>query len=66
MRWLANYLRQVFCKHEWESEERLAENSYMLLGRTIEPKIHLHCKKCHWQRNFWKWSNCFTNTHFVG
>lgn len=46
MRWLINYIRSCFCKHEWEC---LASNVNVFEGNGDLPAYHkwvYRCKKC--------------------
>jgi len=54
MRWLINYVRQCFCKHDFKSEE-LWHSHTSDFGYSREgPKISLLCKKCGYHKSFWK------------
>lgn len=52
MRWLINYIRSCFCKHEWELLSRAnVWNDTDWCGRTVEPynvgtQWTYRCKKC--------------------
>ena len=49
MRWLVNYIRQIFCKHEWEKEEREVTTIYYSYFKKIKMEnvsVSLICKKC--------------------
>lgn len=52
MRWLIDYIRSCFCKHEWEKlHETKVYSNTDYFGRTIEPvyignKWTYRCKKC--------------------
>jgi len=55
MRWLVNYLRSVFCKHDWEKEN----GSYQITSdsghvRRSGMKVSATCKKCGWHKSYWK------------
>ncbi|OWK34662.1 hypothetical protein [Fimbriiglobus ruber] len=49
MRWLVNYFRQCFCKHEFEREEGYCKGNFQSGVR-----ISLLCTKCGYHRSFWK------------
>lgn len=49
MRWLVNYFRQVFCKHEFKKEESFVDTE---VRKGI--KISLYCPKCGYHKSFWK------------
>lgn len=45
MRILVNYIRQIFCKHNWYVEETFIEEQkgwYICKGQ----KVYMRCKKC--------------------
>lgn len=44
MRWLINYIRQCFCKHDWECLERAKVCDD--IGDLIGEKWMWRCKKC--------------------
>lgn len=52
MRWLINYIRSCFCKHEWELLERTdVQSNKDYYGRNVElynlgTKWFYRCKKC--------------------
>jgi hypothetical protein len=55
MRFLVNYIRQIFCKHDFEKEENY--NCIERFGREIiqsGTKVSLICKKCGYYKSFWK------------
>jgi C4-type Zn-finger protein len=55
MRWLINYLRECFCKHDFHVDEKKV-NQYD--GNIIEKsgiKVYLLCKKCGYHKNHWKY-----------
>ena len=49
MRTIANYIRQIFCKHDFEMEDKFVE-TYGQQGM----KRYLYCKKCGYHSNHWK------------
>lgn len=53
MRTLFMYLRQCFCKHEWqvaEAEAEITKVDYRKKGL----KVSIFCKKCGYHKSFWK------------
>lgn len=54
MRWLINYLRSVFCKHEWKHEEIFAKINDEF-GKTEGPRVSATCEKCGWHKSYWKY-----------
>ncbi len=46
MRWLINYIRSCFCKHDWE----LILDEY-ICGGTSRCKVY-RCKKCGYSRKY--------------
>jgi RNase P subunit RPR2 len=55
MRWIANYFRQVFCKHDWLLEEGLATSSSEFGKSKQGVKVSATCKKCGYHRSYWKY-----------
>lgn len=53
MRWLFNYFRQVFCKHDFDFDESFYEERSDF-GSRRGKKISMICKKCGYHRSFWK------------
>jgi len=55
MRWLFNYLRQVFCQHNFEFEETKFDN-YITFGTRYTQAIAVSrtCKKCGWHTSYLK------------
>ena len=43
MRWLCNYLRQCFCKHEFEM---IGKNNKHHIDLILETSLVYRCKKC--------------------
>lgn len=56
MRWIINYLRSCFCKHDWEKEEIIIDNYKDEWGgsKTNWPKVSATCKKCGYHKSYWK------------
>jgi hypothetical protein len=57
MRWLINYIRQCFCKHEFEYTEVPYEKKYLgefdeLLGTIKNIRVSMICKKCTYHKKF--------------
>ena len=52
MRWLMNYLRQVFCGHHWVTEE--VRLQYVHFGGETT-RISATCSKCGYHRVYDKW-----------
>lgn len=53
MRWLLNYLRQMFCIHEWEYDE-----AHVTFGENKEKegtRVFARCKKCGYHETYWKY-----------
>ncbi len=54
MRWLINYFRQVFCKHEFEFEEsyytKYMDGEISRQGT----KLFTLCRKCGYHKTRWK------------
>jgi hypothetical protein len=56
MRWLIDYLRQSFCKHEWLIEEEYFKETDTLFKKRYNiPKVYMRCKKCGYHKNHWKY-----------
>lgn len=55
MRWLVNYIRQCFCKHDFQKNEGRYKvtGDYGSLKEGV--KISLLCKKCGYHKSFWKY-----------
>lgn len=51
MRHLVWYLRSVFCKHEWDYEEKFVK---VINSGKQDYKVSATCKKCGWHRKYWK------------
>ncbi len=56
MRWLINYFRSAFCKHDWEREEMFAKQMDEFGFETGFSSIMVSatCKKCGWHKSYWK------------
>lgn len=52
MRWLINYLRQCFCKHDFDKEEITLVND---LNEAVNIKVSLFCTKCGYHKSFKKY-----------
>ena len=55
MRWLIQYIRQCFCKHEFkELEGQKFRVEYVCAAKAYERKtIVLYCTKCGYNKWFW-------------
>lgn len=53
MRWLINYLRQCFCKHEFQVSEHYCTEGSEFSSRKGY-KVALYCPKCGYHKSFWK------------
>lgn len=53
MRWLIQYIRSCFCKHEWAFEEEYVRAPYS--GRS-GPVVSVTCEKCAYHKSYWKFS----------
>ena len=56
MRWLANYIRQIFCAHNYEKDEcdnvKIVDS---LHGLTKGTRVSMICTKCGYHKSFWKY-----------
>jgi hypothetical protein len=53
VKWLAQYLREVFCRHSWKTEE--ARFTYVFGGgETV--RVSATCEKCGYHRVYDKWA----------
>lgn len=63
MVWLVNYLRQVFCKHEFKYEEKtyIVRPIYLLNGMVGEKhtntQVYQICMKCGYHKSYWKYNS---------
>lgn len=48
MKWLINYLRECFCKHEWEllEEEIICDGEHIDKDIVLGNRWTYRCKKC--------------------
>jgi len=53
MRYIINYFRQVFCKHDFLVEEGTVRHHELEGGGTAQ-KIYMRCKKCGYYKKHWK------------
>lgn len=53
MRYLALYLRQCFCRHDFEREEAFYRHRGEFQTKD-SIRISLLCEKCGYHRSFWK------------
>lgn len=49
MRTLVNYIRQMFCKHDWQIEESFCKSGYH-----SDYRVYMRCKKCSYHKKHWK------------
>lgn len=54
MRFLLNYVRQIFCKHDWLVEEKYCTNSSDFGDSKSGIKVYMRCKKCCYHKRHWK------------
>ena len=54
MRYIVNYFRQVFCKHEWITEECVATSDVEWGKSKRGLKVSATCKKCGYHKTYWK------------
>lgn len=55
MRYLINYLRSCFCKHEFSYEEMYYRDRDGFGGWTKEARVSATCKKCGYHKSYWKY-----------
>jgi len=55
MRTIILYFRQVFCKHEFEREERFVEVNDDFGYHKQGIKESIYCTKCGFHKKFWKY-----------
>lgn len=53
MRFIINYLRQCFCKHQWKLEEKYI-SVRDLSGDKNSEKVSATCEKCCYHKSYWK------------
>lgn len=49
MRTIVNYIRQIFCKHDFEIEEGYVDATWKR-----GEKVYLRCEKCAYHTKHWK------------
>ena len=54
MRTIVNFIRQCFCKHEFEYEEVMYKSSNDMGGSREGIKVSRTCRKCGWHKAYWK------------
>ena len=56
MRWIVEYIKSLFCKHDMTVEEIIIKHSINGWGRERKdyPKVGMYCKKCGYHKSFWK------------
>ena len=55
MRTLINYLRQAFCKHDWNVEEDVVSVTSYFETTKNGTKVYMRCNKCGYHKNHWKY-----------
>ena len=53
MRYLIDYFRQAFCKHDWLIEEHKAESNIIFHKEGV--KVYMRCKTCGYYKSHWKY-----------
>jgi len=53
MRWLINYIRSCFCKHDWHIEQIYVKEADDF-GYRNGYKVYMRCKKCGYHKKHWK------------
>jgi len=51
---MINYIRQLFCIHEFVYEEQYCNHSDDLGGSRRGLKVNRTCNKCGWFKRYWK------------
>lgn len=54
MKWIINYFRECFCKHDWLIDEFEANASTMFGVEASGTRISMICKKCGYHKGYWK------------
>ena len=55
MRTIINYIRQIFCKHDFIVNEGYCESNNDITGWVCKgTKVYMRCKKCGWHTSHWK------------
>ena len=54
MRWLVNYFRQAFCRHEWEYAEiwKKLHDGYRVIHEGMY--VSVTCENCGYHKSYWK------------
>jgi hypothetical protein len=52
MKWFINYLRECFCKHEFDRREIATFDQFSSGNRPAYYTIHLECKKCGFHKKY--------------
>ena len=55
MRTLIEYIRQIFCKHDYLIEEKIVEYEDSFGGYKKGYKVYMRCKKCGYHHSHWKY-----------
>lgn len=53
MKWIINYLKQCFCKHEFRFEERQSKRATWY-GEREGLRVSRTCEKCGDHKSYWK------------
>jgi hypothetical protein len=52
LRWFINYLRECFCKHDFEIEELRIVDEYR---EPTNERVYMRCNKCGYHKKHNKW-----------
>ena len=52
MKHLIWYIRSMFCKHEWDYEEKFYKSSSLLGKHKTGYVVSATCKNCGWHRSY--------------
>lgn len=55
MREFINWIRSLFCKHDFEYEEEYSKQEYGFGQYTKGTRVSRICKKCGWHKSYWKY-----------
>jgi hypothetical protein len=53
MRWLINYFREMFCKHDFVYAEEFSSRKSEF-GNRNGVRVSATCKKCGYHKSYWK------------
>lgn len=54
MRRLIEYIRQMFCEHDYLIEEKITQIDGLYYSKKGE-KVYMRCKKCGYYHSHWKY-----------